>query len=109
VLLTERSAAEDIAGWAPGSRVVKAFHLYPASQWSDPSTPPVTVPVVGPDPAALDVVSQLVADVGGRAVVIGGLDRARQLEEAAGFVIGLAFAGADPRDAVPHVPTGSVA
>jgi predicted dinucleotide-binding enzyme len=57
----------------------------------------------GDDPRALDVVGSLVRDVGGTPAVLGGLDRVRQLEEVAGFVIGLAFAGVDPRSAVPAV------
>jgi len=36
--------------------------------------------------------------------VLGTLDRVRQLEEVAGFVIGLAFAGVDPQSAIPAVP-----
>lgn len=104
-LLVATSAAEQIATWAPGSHVVKAFNLFPAQHWpADPSTPRVTVPLAGDHPAALETVSTLVCDVGGVPVVLGGLSRSRQLEEAAGFVIGLAFAGIDPQSAVPHVP-----
>ena len=40
---------------------------------------------------------QLVRDAGGVPAVLGPLDRTRQLEEVARFVIGLAFAGVDPR------------
>jgi hypothetical protein len=36
--------------------------------------------------------------------VLGPLARAGQLEEVAGFVLGVAFAGVDPVDAVPGVP-----
>jgi 8-hydroxy-5-deazaflavin:NADPH oxidoreductase len=61
----------------------------------------------GDDPAALRTVGQLVRDAGGVPAVLGSLDRARQLEEVAGFVIGLAFAGFDPRLAVPSVPNTS--
>jgi 8-hydroxy-5-deazaflavin:NADPH oxidoreductase len=61
----------------------------------------------GDDPAALRTVGQLVQDAGGVPAVLGSLDRARQLEEVAGFVIGLAFAGADPRFAIPSVPNTS--
>jgi predicted dinucleotide-binding enzyme len=56
----------------------------------------------GDDPAALRTVGQLASDAGGGPAVLGPLDRSRQLEEVAGFVIGLAFAGADPRSASPH-------
>ena len=85
-----------------GARVVKAFHLYPAQQWTE-RPEPVVVPICGDDEAALWIVAGLVRDVGGEPISVGGLARARQLEEAAGFVIALAFAGADPRAAVPHV------
>ncbi|WEH33064.1 NAD(P)-binding domain-containing protein [Streptomyces sp. AM 4-1-1] len=110
VLLTERgeSTAERIAGLAPGAHVVKAFHLFAAQQWvrgPGGDEPPVTVAMCGDDPAALGVVGELVRAVGGAPAVLGSLDRARQLEEVAGFVIGLAFAGVDPRSAVPHVPS----
>ncbi|MEW2394494.1 NAD(P)-binding domain-containing protein [Streptomyces sp. NPDC046862] len=109
-LLTERgeSMAMRIAGLAPGARVVKAFHLFPAGQWTSPpgdQQPRVTVAMCGEDGAALDVVGELVRDVGGTPAILGALDRARQLEEAAGFVIGLAFTGFDPNSAIPCVPS----
>ncbi|MER5185003.1 NAD(P)-binding domain-containing protein [Streptomyces sp. NPDC002896] len=107
-LLTEHgeSMAKRIAGQAPGAHVVKAFHLFPAAQWT---TAPgggaarVTVAMCGDDLGALSVVSELVRDVGGTPAVLGSLDRVRQPEEVAGFVIGLAFAGFDPSSAVPRV------
>ncbi|GGK72022.1 NADP oxidoreductase [Sphaerisporangium melleum] len=109
VLLTGpgESAAQRISALAPGAHVVKAFHLFPAGQWAkatgeDGSS--VTVAMCGDDAAALDVVGGLVRDVGAVPAVLGPLKRARQLEEVAGFVIGLAFAGLDPASAVPHVP-----
>ncbi len=100
--------AERIAALAPGAHVVKAFHLFPAEQWTGApgkDERPVTVAMCGDDPAALQVVSTLVRDVGGVPAVLGSLDRVRQLEEVAGFVIGLAFAGVDPASAVPRVPS----
>lgn len=109
-LLTEHgeSLAERIAGFAPGARVVKAFHLFPADQWTRPSgdgRPRVTVAMCGDNATALNVVGELVRDVGGVPATLGTLSRVRQLEEVAGFVIGLAFAGFDPGSAVPHVPS----
>jgi predicted dinucleotide-binding enzyme len=99
------AAAQRIAAIAPGAHVVKAFHLFPASHWTASSDQaPVTVAMCGDDPAALRTVGRLVRDAGGVPAVLGPLDRARQLEEVAGFVIGLAFAGADPRFAIPSVP-----
>ena len=100
-----RSAAQRVAELAPGAHVVKAFHLFAADQWSAPEGSDVTVAICGDDPAALSTVSTLVRDVRARPAVLGALARARQLEEVAGFVIGLAFSGVDPRSAVPHVPT----
>lgn len=113
-LLTEpgESMAGRIAGLAPGAHVVKAFHLFPAGQWSGApggGRSGVTVAMCGDDSAALRVVGALARDVGGRPAVLGGLDRVRQLEEVAGFVIGLAFAGFDPSSAVPRVPSPAVA
>ncbi|MFE1147008.1 NADPH-dependent F420 reductase [Streptomyces albidoflavus] len=109
-LLTEpgESMAGRIAGLAPGAHVVKAFHLFPAGRRSGApggGRSGVTVAMCGDDAAALRVVGELVRDVGGRPAVLGALDRVRQLEEVAGFVIGLAFAGFDPNSAVPRVPS----
>lgn len=99
------AAAQQIAAIAQGAHVVKAFHLFPASQWTPSSgQAPVTVAMCGDDPAALRTVGQLVRDAGGVPAALGPLDRTRQLEEVAGFVIGLAFAGVDPRYAIPSVP-----
>jgi predicted dinucleotide-binding enzyme len=115
VLLTERggSAAGRIAELAPGAHVVKAFHLFPAERWTQPADSgdgagKATVAICGDDATALRITSDLIRDVGGVPAVLGPLDRARQLEEAAGFVIGLAFAGFDPHSAVPRVPTLSL-
>lgn len=99
-----RAIADLVAELAPGAQVVKAFHLFPATTWTaSASSPPVTVAMCGDEPRALEIAGSLVRDVGGVPAVVGGLDRARQLEEAAGFVIALAFAGFDPRSAVPEV------
>lgn len=97
------SAAERIAECAPGAHVVKAFHMFPADTWTSRADAVPTVPLCGDDDGALATVSGLVTDVNAQPVVLGGLDRARQLEEAAGFVIGLAFSGANPAAAVPSV------
>lgn len=97
-----RSVAELVAQRAPGARVVKAFHMFAADQW-EPGRAPVTVAMAGDDDAALAVVGELVRDAGGRPAVLGPLRRARQLEEVAGFVIGMVFSGQDPRAALPVV------
>ena len=130
VLLTEAgdSAAARIGRLAPGAHVVKAFHLFPAEQWArasagDPgdageqgragdagrADSRITVPICGDDPAAVQLVGRLVRDLGAAPAVFGTLDRVRQLEEVAGFVIGLAFAGTDPQSAIPRVAIPRVA
>lgn len=98
-----RSAAERIAELAVGARVVKALGTFPADHWAGPGAPGTTVPLCGDDARALETVAALVTDLGAVPVVLGALSRARQLEEVAGFVIGLAFRGADPAGAVPRV------
>jgi len=102
VLLPEDSAAQRIAALAPGAHVVKAFHLFAAEHWATGT--PTTVPMCGDDPAALETAGTLVRDVSGIPAVVGPLSRARQLEEAAGLVIALAFGGFDPGNAFPRVP-----
>lgn len=111
VLRTEsgRAAAHRVAEFAPGAHVVKAFHMFPSTRWSTPSSSTAVVAMCGDDRRALEVVASLVRDIGGAPAVIGGLDRARQLEEVAGFVIALAFAGIDPQAAIPAVPSPEAA
>jgi predicted dinucleotide-binding enzyme len=104
------SMAHGIARLAPGAHVVKAFHLFPAEQWTSIAAaeePSVTVPICGDDSGAVHIVSQLIRDAGAVPAVLGTLDRARQLEEVAGFVIGMAFAGIDPNAAIPRVRTST--
>jgi predicted dinucleotide-binding enzyme len=101
--ILQASPAEHIAAVVPGAHVVKAFHLFPAGLWAEPGTGKATVAMCGDDQRALNLVGTLITDVGGTPAVLGGLDRVRQLEEVAGFVIGLAFSGVDPRSAVPSV------
>jgi 8-hydroxy-5-deazaflavin:NADPH oxidoreductase len=100
-----RAVAHHVAELAPGAHVVKALHLFPSTRWTTPASSPVTVVMCGDDPRALEIVGSLVRDIGGVPAVLGGLDRARQLEEVAGFVIALAFAGADPQLAIPAIPS----
>ncbi|MBM7773471.1 putative dinucleotide-binding enzyme [Actinokineospora baliensis] len=82
-----------------GAHVVKAFHLFPAAHWADAAG--TVVPLCGDHQPALDTAAALVRDLGATPAVLGPLSRARQLEEVAGFVIGLAFAGTNPNAAIP--------
>lgn len=97
------SAAERVAGLAPGAHVVKALHMYAGMSWlaADPGSPRPTVAICGDDAKALAITSTLIADLGGATAIVGGLTKARQLEEAAGFVMSLVAAGHNPRTAVP--------
>jgi len=109
--LVDGSAAERVAGLAPGAHVVKALHLFAGESWpyrGDPAEAPV-VAGCGDDEGALRAVAGLVADLGGRFVAIGDLDAARQAEEAAGFVMRLVAAGVNPRRALPDVEPAALA
>lgn len=99
------SAAELVARTAAGARVVKALHLFAGASWpyaGERELAPA-VAICGDHPEALDQTRSLIADLGGQAVVVGGLGSARQLEEVAGFVMRVVSAGANPRRAVPDV------
>jgi predicted dinucleotide-binding enzyme len=100
------SAAELVASLAPGAHVVKALHLFAGTSWPGRATDGPVVAVCGGDGGALEVVGGLVEDLGGRAAVVGDLSAARQLEEAAGFVMRVVAAGYNPRSAVPDVRVG---
>lgn len=114
----QRSAAERAADAAPGSRVVKALTMFAGESWlnAPDDAPPRTVVMCGDDPDALEVAEGLVRDLGGIPAVLGGLDRAGQIEEVAGFVVGLYANGVDPTTALPALevtandrPSGPVA
>jgi predicted dinucleotide-binding enzyme len=99
------SAAEHISDIAKGAQVVKALHLYAGMSWLEPApATPHVVAMVGDDDIAISKASTLVRDLGGVPAVLGGLDRARQLEDVAGFVVRLVGLGFDPSTAIPSVP-----
>jgi NADPH-dependent F420 reductase len=87
------SAAEQIAAWSPGSRVVKAFNTASTKVMRDPmfGTYPAAMFYCGDDPAAKAVVKQLTADLGFDPVDAGPLSSARYLEPLAMLYIHLAF------------------
>ncbi|MBW8484675.1 NADPH-dependent F420 reductase [Actinomadura parmotrematis] len=105
LLLETGSAAELVAGLAAGAHVVKALHLFAGASWpfaGEADAAPV-VALCGDDAGALARTAELVGGLGARSAVLGGLDAARQAEEAAGFVMRVVAAGANPRRAVPDV------
>jgi predicted dinucleotide-binding enzyme len=99
------SAADVVARTAAGAHVVKALHLFAGASWpyTGPGDEAPVVAICGDDPGALERTTTLVGDLGGRAAVVGGLSSARQLEEAAGFVMRVVASGHNPRHAVPDV------
>ncbi|MEV0320565.1 NADPH-dependent F420 reductase [Streptomyces sp. NPDC050658] len=109
-LLTEGgpAAAVRLADAAPGARVVKAFNLCHEDVWRmDPPVfdgRPLAVPVCGDDAGALDVVRELVKDIGCEPFAAGGLDRAGLVEATAALLIGLWVGeGVDAQAMVPPV------
>jgi NADPH-dependent F420 reductase len=76
------SNAERIARLAPQAHVVKAFSTLGSETMFDPSVAesPVTIPVVGDDRAAKEVVVNLARQIGLEAVDVGPLRHARILE-----------------------------
>lgn len=104
------SAAELVADVAAGAQVVKALHLFAGASWpftGEAHAAPV-VAICGDDVGALERATTLIADLGARTAVLGGgLATARQAEEAAGFVMRVVAAGANPRLAVPDVDPAS--
>jgi hypothetical protein len=105
VLPESGSAAELVARVAAGAHVVKALHLFAGASWPFAGARGVSpvVALCGDDATALSLVETLIAGLGGRTAVLGGLDAARQAEETAGFVMRVVAAGANPRFAVPDV------
>lgn len=89
----DTSGAEQIAGWAPGARVVKAFNTTGANNMTDPdyAGTPLTMFICGGDGDAKQTVAELAEDLGFEAVDAGPLDRARLLEPMARLWIHLAM------------------
>jgi predicted dinucleotide-binding enzyme len=102
---TSGSAAALVAHTAPGAHVVKALHLFAGASWPyvGPQESAPVVAICGDEPSALDRAAALIQDLGARPAMVGGLSSARQLEEAAGFVMRVVAAGYNPRLAVPDV------
>jgi NADPH-dependent F420 reductase len=96
----DTSAAERIAGWAPGARVVKAFNTIGANNLENPrfGDENATMFVCGDDAGAKAVTSQLAEELGFEVVDAGGLASARLLEPVAMLWIRLALVEGWGRD-----------
>ncbi|MEV6237568.1 NAD(P)-binding domain-containing protein [Lentzea sp. NPDC051838] len=103
MVLGEDAVAERVA--KSGARVVKAFNLCAAEVWQASERVfegrRLAVPLCGDDADALAQVEELVRDLKAEPVRAGGLNRARYLEAMSAFVVGMWFAGADARAALP--------
>ena len=87
------SAGEQIAAWAPGSNVVKAFNSASVKVMLDPrfGEHRATMFYCGDDAAAKLTVRQLIEDVGFEPIDAGSLASSRYLEPLAMLYIHLAF------------------
>jgi 8-hydroxy-5-deazaflavin:NADPH oxidoreductase len=81
---SERSGAQELAGFVPGARIVKAFGVYGAETLADPrslgDTPAPAMPLCSDDSAAAEIVGSIVAQLGWQPVNVGGLAQALHLE-----------------------------
>jgi NADPH-dependent F420 reductase len=86
------SAAEQIAGWSPGAKVVKAFNTASVKVMNDPKfgEQAATMFYCGDDGAAKQIVHRLAAELGFDPVDAGSLISARYLEPLAMLYIHLA-------------------
>ncbi|HWD81927.1 MAG TPA: NAD(P)-binding domain-containing protein [Kribbella sp.] len=100
--LAQASVAEAVSDAAgPGVSVVKAFNLAADTVWRNPP-PGLGVPLCG-DEAEVEVVAELVRDLGCVPVLAGGLVRAKLLEATAALVIGIWVGGGDVRAMFPRL------
>lgn len=92
VIGTDDSAGEQVARWARGARVVKAFNTIGAANFADPvfAGQAASMFVAGDDAAAKSMVSGLAAELGFEPVDVGPLLAARWLEPLAMLWIHLA-------------------
>ena len=88
-----RSAAEQVAAWAPGARVVKVFNSTGAGNMADPryGEDRATMLYCGDDEKAKEVAARLAADLGFEPVDAGPLSAAYLLEHFAMLWIHLAY------------------
>lgn len=89
------SAAEQIAAWAPGAKVVKAFNTIGANIMANPAfaSRAAILFYCGDDTPAKQLTHQLATEIGFNAYDAGPLRQARVLEPFALLWISLAFAG----------------
>ncbi|HME56427.1 MAG TPA: NADPH-dependent F420 reductase [Candidatus Lokiarchaeia archaeon] len=89
----DTSAAEMVANWAPGAKVIKAFNSTGAGNNLNPvyGAEPISMFICGDDAGAKATVSDLTAQIGYDVVDCGPLSAARLLESLAMLWISLAY------------------
>lgn len=89
----DNSAAELVAQWAPGAKVVKAFNTTGSKNMASPSYPAgaVSMFICGDDAAAKKTVAGLAEELGFEVVDTGPLMTARYLEPLAALWVHLAY------------------
>lgn len=93
MLPNDESAGENIAGWAPGAKVVKAFNTVGTRVMEDPEYKgeKAVLFICGDHTGAKDVTAELGTDLGFQVVDAGPLKMSRHLESLAMLWIQLAF------------------
>ncbi len=91
---TSDSAGEQVARWAKGARVVKAFNTIGAENFGDPlfGEQSASLLIAGDEPSAKLTVTRLATELGFEVVDTGPLKAARWLEPLAMLWIHLAYA-----------------
>lgn len=90
---TNNSAAEEVARWAVGAKVVKAFNTIGAGNFANPrfGSETASMFICGDDAEAKSKVGKLASELGFDAVDVGPLTAARSLEPIALLWIHLAY------------------
>ena len=93
VIGTTTSAAEQVAQWAQGARVVKAFNTTGSGNMANPlyESQPVTMFICGDDPEAREMVARLAEDLGLEPFITGPLYHARYFEPMAMLWVDMAY------------------
>jgi NADPH-dependent F420 reductase len=90
---TTTSAGEQVARWAEGAKVVKAFNTTGSGNMANPQygSQAVTMFICGDDPEAREAVAQLAKDVGFEPCITGPLYHARYFEPLAMLWVDMAY------------------
>ena len=90
---TTTSAGEQVARWAEGAKVVKAFNTTGSGNMASPDygSQPVTMFICGDNPEARESVAQLAKDVGFEPCITGPLYHARYFEPMAMLWVDMAY------------------